>query len=147
MLVLFAALINWIVTTIFCESKLFMPFRNWVYHNSWYCTWEGKRHKCGGKHMFTFPDGTTEEEAAAHPAYMWGPWAKATQLVTCQLCTRVWVGFALAAYLGGPLGGWASTIANGLLTPTLKIKRKMVDAMFSERYEAWSRVGEIVVFT
>jgi long-chain acyl-CoA synthetase len=39
------------------------------------------------------------------------------------------------------------TIANGLLTPTLKIKRKMVDAMFSERYEAWSRVSDMVLFT
>ncbi len=39
------------------------------------------------------------------------------------------------------------TIANGLLTPTLKIKRKMVDAAFSEQYEAWSRMHEVVIFS
>jgi long-chain acyl-CoA synthetase len=38
------------------------------------------------------------------------------------------------------------TIDNGLLTPTLKIKRKMVDAAFSEQYEGWSRVQEAVIF-
>ena len=38
------------------------------------------------------------------------------------------------------------TIANGLLTPTLKIKRKMVDATFGERYDMWSRTSEMVVF-
>jgi long-subunit acyl-CoA synthetase (AMP-forming) len=38
------------------------------------------------------------------------------------------------------------TIANGLLTPTLKIKRKMIDASFSSQYDAWSRMADIVFF-
>jgi long-subunit acyl-CoA synthetase (AMP-forming) len=38
------------------------------------------------------------------------------------------------------------TIANGLLTPTLKIKRKMIDASFGDRYDSWSRAGDMVVF-
>ena len=38
------------------------------------------------------------------------------------------------------------TISNGLLTPTLKIKRKMIDASFSDRYETWSRQPEPIVF-
>ncbi|MEN9685522.1 MAG: hypothetical protein RLZZ28_1308 [Bacteroidota bacterium] len=38
------------------------------------------------------------------------------------------------------------TIANGLLTPTLKIKRKLIDASFSGEYEGWSRQPEPVLF-
>ena len=38
------------------------------------------------------------------------------------------------------------TIANGLLTPTLKIKRKMIDAYFGDKYENWSRAADMVVF-
>jgi long-chain acyl-CoA synthetase len=38
------------------------------------------------------------------------------------------------------------TIVNGLLTPTLKIKRKNIDAQYGERYPDWYRTTEIVVF-
>jgi long-chain acyl-CoA synthetase len=38
------------------------------------------------------------------------------------------------------------TTANGLLTPTLKIKRKMIDAKFGEKYEEWSKESEAVLF-
>lgn len=38
------------------------------------------------------------------------------------------------------------TITNGLLTPTLKIKRKMIDASFGEKYEAWSKQPGNIVF-
>lgn len=38
------------------------------------------------------------------------------------------------------------TVANGLLTPTLKIKRKMIDAGFGEQYEVWSREKDPVLF-
>lgn len=38
------------------------------------------------------------------------------------------------------------TITNGLLTPTLKIKRKMIDASFADQYESWSRRAGVVVF-
>ncbi|MCA6449144.1 MAG: AMP-binding protein [Chitinophagaceae bacterium] len=38
------------------------------------------------------------------------------------------------------------TIQNGLLTPTLKIKRKMIDASFGELYHEWSRATHKVIF-
>lgn len=38
------------------------------------------------------------------------------------------------------------TVANGLLTPTLKIKRKMIDAAFGNHYEEWSKQPEAIVF-
>lgn len=38
------------------------------------------------------------------------------------------------------------TIQNGLLTPTLKIKRKNVDIQYSARYAEWYRAAEWVVF-
>ncbi len=38
------------------------------------------------------------------------------------------------------------TIVNGLLTPTLKIKRKMVDEAFGAQYESWSHVTGRVIF-
>ncbi|MEK7199343.1 MAG: hypothetical protein AAB212_05425, partial [Bacteroidota bacterium] len=38
------------------------------------------------------------------------------------------------------------TVGNGLLTPTLKIKRKMIDASFGNQYEGWSRAAECIVF-
>lgn len=38
------------------------------------------------------------------------------------------------------------TIVNGLLTPTLKIKRKNIDAQYGERYADWYRATETIVF-
>jgi long-chain acyl-CoA synthetase len=38
------------------------------------------------------------------------------------------------------------TIANGLLTPTLKIKRKMIDTAFGGQYEAWNRYADNIIF-
>lgn len=38
------------------------------------------------------------------------------------------------------------TIANGLLTPTLKIKRKNLDVHYGEQYENWLRSGQKVIF-
>ncbi len=37
------------------------------------------------------------------------------------------------------------TILNGLLTPTLKVKRKMIEAAFSNSYEAWGLQKEAVI--
>ncbi|MFZ6025434.1 MAG: AMP-binding protein [Bacteroidota bacterium] len=38
------------------------------------------------------------------------------------------------------------TIVNGLLTPTLKIKRKNIDAQYGEHYANWYRSTEMIVF-
>lgn len=114
-LVVAAVLINWIVTTILVESKLTEPVRTWIIHESLQIRWADEWHHIGNRHWFEFPLETTQEQVDAVKHVMRGPWAKVAQLVTCQLCTRVWIGFALAAYLGGPVGGWAAIVANGLL--------------------------------
>lgn len=115
MLTLYAGLINWLVTTIFVEAKLFAPWREWVVREASVIRARDEIHHVGNKHAYLWPEDTTEEEANAATVFLHGPWAKAAQLITCHLCTRVWVGFAQALYLGGPLGGWAATVANGLL--------------------------------
>jgi hypothetical protein len=119
MMVLWGALINWLVTTIFVESKLFEPLRTWIIHEAYAVRHADAWHKIGNKHWYTFPEETTQEEADAATPVLHGPWAKVAQLVTCQLCTRVWVGFAEAAYFGGPDHGWARLVANGLLYAAL----------------------------
>lgn len=111
--VFYLVLINWIVTTILTESTLFLAFRQWFVVRTWYVTCRGERHRCGGTKVFLWPEDATEEEASVEP-YHWGPWLKPAQLVTCQLCMRVWVGFAEAAVIGGPFGRWFVP-ANGLL--------------------------------
>lgn len=114
MLVIYAAMINWIVATIITESSLFKPLRDALVVRTWYVTCRGERHRCGGKRAFIWPEDATEEEASAEP-YHWGPWVRPAQLATCQLCIRVWIGFAEAAYFGGPAHGPCRLIANGLL--------------------------------
>ena len=114
-LVIYAGLINWIVTTIFVESKLFEPWRTWVIHEAYQIRYGDEWHHIGNKHWFEFPIETTQEQADAVQPVLRGPWAKVAQLVTCQLCTRVWVGFALALYLSGPIHGVFAIPANGLL--------------------------------
>lgn len=115
-LVLYAAIVNYIVSMIFVESHLFRPVRLWIIHESLQIQFPaGVWHHIGNKHSFVFPPGTTQEEYDAIPTVPRGPWLKLGQLVTCQLCTRTWVGFAEAAYFSGPNHGWAAPIANGLL--------------------------------
>lgn len=116
-----AALINWIVTTIFVESHLFTTPRNWVVDHTWHALFRGKWVRIGRhgwrRAGYVFPEDTTQEEydTAAANQQSRGPWLKLAQLITCQLCTRVWVGFAEALYFGGPDHHWAAPVANGLL--------------------------------
>lgn len=114
LVVLYAGLVNWLVATIVVESSLFTAARNWLTDRTWYVTCRDERHRCGGKRAFIWPEDATEAEANAEP-YNWGPWLKPAQLVTCQLCIRVWIGFAEAAYFGGPDHGLFRLVANGLL--------------------------------
>ncbi len=40
----------------------------------------------------------------------------------------------------------AWTTDNDLITPTLKVKRNRIEDVFGENYEAWSRMGKVVVW-
>lgn len=118
MAVLYVCLINWLVTTILVESHLFAPVREWVVGESWHTFVGGAWHKIGNKHWFTFPEDATEADVDKAKATntMRGPWFKLAQLVSCQLCVRVWVGFAEAFVFGGPFAGrWYQFLADGLL--------------------------------
>lgn len=116
MIVLWAGLINWLVTTIITESTLFSPLRLWlIFRSTAIMTPDGLKHV--GREAYSWPEDTTsaDVDAAMANKIVHGRWKKPTQLLTCQLCTRVWIGFALALYLGGPIGGFFWVIANGLL--------------------------------
>lgn len=114
MLVVYGAIINWVVTTILVESTLFAPVRQWIQNEAWYVRWPFPEvwRKCGGRHgPVIFP----ECHNSPPNVVMRGPWLKLAQLTTCQLCMRVWVGLAESAYFGGPDHGWAHLVANALL--------------------------------
>lgn len=109
-LVIYAGLINWLVTTIFVESTLFAPYRD-------YFVQRGLRVWIGDEKLprNVVPQGYTPEQletARVEPDRYWG---KLAQFVTCHMCTGVWVGLAEALYFGGPLHGWAAVVANALL--------------------------------
>ena len=110
-LVVFASLINWLVTTFFVESSLFQPVRDYVLRTGVHIVVNGRKLPPSGK----IPDDMTRADVeAGQLVRSW--WAmKLAQLVTCIMCLGVWVGFAEALYFGGPLHGWAAIIANGLL--------------------------------
>lgn len=107
--VIFAGIINWLITTIFVESTLFAPWRAWVSGHS--------LRVCFGEDCYKTGDDIEVEPDLVGSATLQhhGPWVKVAQLVTCHMCLGTWVGFAEAAYFGGPFHGWAAIIANGLL--------------------------------
>jgi long-chain acyl-CoA synthetase len=40
----------------------------------------------------------------------------------------------------------AWSVDNDLITPTFKVKRNRIEALFSSHYERWSRAGKPVVW-
>jgi hypothetical protein len=110
--VFYIALINWLATTIFVESSLFQPFRDWVLRLGAHIVLaNGIKLPPSG----VIPEGVSPDQiqGAAIKKTWWS--IKLAQLVNCQMCTGVWVGFAEALYFGGPLHGWATVVANALL--------------------------------
>ena len=109
--VFYIVLVNWLVATILVDSHLFAPLRNHLVKKAEYVQTSWGVFKL----PYLFPEGTTKEEYDASRVIYHGRWLKPAQLATCYLCIRVWIGFAQAAYFGGPFGGWAHIVANGLL--------------------------------
>jgi hypothetical protein len=110
-LVVFASFINWIATTIFVESSLFAPIRDRILRMGVSLLVNGRKLPSTGK----IPDDMTRADVEAGKLVR-AKWAeKLAMLVTCIMCLGVWVGFAEALYFGGPFGGWAAIVANGLL--------------------------------
>lgn len=110
-IVLYAALINWVATTVFVEASLFEPYRSWVIRRAERVATPTGLHKL----PYVWPEGTTEEQASNPQIVYVKPWGKVAQLITCHLCLGTWVGFIEAAVFGGPFHGWYAIIANGLL--------------------------------
>ena len=111
-LFVFASLINWLVTTIFVESSLFAPLRDRVMR--WGVVLvlkDGRTVSPTGQ----LNDSLTREDIESGQIKRKWYAEKSAMLVTCIMCLGVWVGFAEALYFGGPLGGWAAIVANGLL--------------------------------
>ena len=112
-LVIAAGIINWLVTTIFVESTLFAPWRNWVTQKSMRVCFDNGY--CGPLGVeISSSDVPIEIAQSAHIEHG-GPWLKLAQLVTCHMCLGTWVAFAEAIYFGGPLGGRFAIVANALL--------------------------------
>lgn len=111
-LVIFAGLINWRVTSILVEATLFDRPRNWIIARAQHANIPNVGIV---KMPYTFPEGTTPEEAAAATVVFAGKWLKPAQLVTCFSCLGVWVALAEALVFGGPFAGWYAIVANTLL--------------------------------
>lgn len=122
--VLFAGAVNWIVTQVLVVAGLFEECREWVVTR--------------GKSL----------------TGRWGlPGKKLAYFVKCPLCVGVWIGFAQAGIMPGPvhLSGWmawADWIVNGLLYKAVGHLFFQINGWFHAKIElmnAQAKVAEAVV--
>ena len=113
LLIICASLINWISTTILVESSLFQPYRDWVLRLGTHVVLaDGRRLPPSG----ALPEGVSHHDIESARVDK-KPWSiKYAQLVTCIMCTGVWVVLIEALVLGTPWHHvWYAVPAAGLL--------------------------------
>jgi hypothetical protein len=106
--IIIGGLITWLVTKIVVESRLFEPIRDWVFQRSGVAVFERwfKQAILRAIHPANYGADTSFSVVGALPAIRWHHrlFNHLHYLLTCDLCTGVWVGWIIAALFAPTFG-------------------------------------------